>query len=91
MHTGWLCALTALLFFLGLACTRQWSYVCLCALVEGCWVALAYMFGLVTLEVNDGGVLFWALAGLVFSAVELCFCFYAFVCWADVRGGASGV
>ena len=54
-------------------------------------MAVAYMFGVITLEVNDGGVLFWALAGLVFSAVELCLCLYAFVCWAEVRGGAAGV
>jgi hypothetical protein len=42
-------------------------------------VALAYLFGLVALEVNDGGVLFWALAGLIFSAVELCLCLYVFI------------
>jgi len=59
MQTGWLCITTVFLFGFTLACTRRWTYVCLCALIEGCWVTLAYLFGLASLEANDGGFLFW--------------------------------
>ncbi len=58
MHTGLFVGTVFFLFFLGLTCVRRWAYICLCALTEVCWVFLVYLFGLVALETNDGGVLF---------------------------------
>ena len=88
MQTGWLCGTGLLLFFLVLVCVRRWAYICVCAAMEGGWVCIAYIYGILALETNDGGLLFWAIAGLAYSAVELCLCLYTFILLADMRGHA---
>ena len=86
MYTGWLLLSTSFFYFLGRALIRQWVYVGLCAVVECAWVSLICGFGLLAVEYNDASLLFWAVAGMLFSAVELCLCLYAFILLGDLRG-----
>jgi hypothetical protein len=45
--------------------------VCLCALMEGCWVATIAALGLTAVEAPEAQVLFWGVGGVIFAAVEL--------------------
>jgi hypothetical protein len=79
--SSWICGV-CLCFLL----SRNWIFIILLALIESCWLALAVLFGLLSLEYNELACLFWSLAILVLSAVELAVASLSFIWISQLSG-----
>jgi hypothetical protein len=78
-----------LLAALLLVCSRAWAYIVLLALLEVCWAAACVVYARLALLGCDLITLYWALAWLVFAAVELALNTLALISYAQLTGQST--